>query len=216
MTYHDNNVHVTDSPTGLAFPISDLLLLRGWADRYDIIMTIELDHRVRWRGLRGTHRIPHRRQFLQLSADLARCRGDLRSAIGWPQTPLHVGQPSPRKACLRTTCWRDGRNLTCWTRDRLAASATPDQHTPRLLNERSLSHARDSSTQSSSSSSTRSRGGRRTPTRLCVLQISSASAHNAHVKPARAGLFGPRIATRSIAHGEGLSTQRAHTHASPL
>jgi hypothetical protein len=46
MTHHDNNVHVTDSPTGLAFPISDLLLLRGWADRYDIIMTIELDHRV--------------------------------------------------------------------------------------------------------------------------------------------------------------------------
>jgi hypothetical protein len=30
----------------MAFTISDLLLVKDWADRHDISMTVELDHRV--------------------------------------------------------------------------------------------------------------------------------------------------------------------------
>jgi hypothetical protein len=33
-------------PTGLAFEITDLLLLRGWADLHDVQMVVELDHCV--------------------------------------------------------------------------------------------------------------------------------------------------------------------------
>jgi hypothetical protein len=35
-----------DPPTGLAFEISDLLLLQGWANLHDIRMVVELDHWV--------------------------------------------------------------------------------------------------------------------------------------------------------------------------
>jgi hypothetical protein len=33
-------------PTGLAFEIADLMLLRGWADFHDMQMVVELDHCV--------------------------------------------------------------------------------------------------------------------------------------------------------------------------
>ena len=35
-----------NAPTGLAFEIADLMLLRGWADFHDVQMTVELDHCV--------------------------------------------------------------------------------------------------------------------------------------------------------------------------
>ena len=34
------------APTGLAFEISDLVLLQGWADFHGMQMTVELDHCV--------------------------------------------------------------------------------------------------------------------------------------------------------------------------
>jgi hypothetical protein len=33
-------------PTGLAFDISDLILLQGWAEFHDVRMVVELDHWV--------------------------------------------------------------------------------------------------------------------------------------------------------------------------
>ena len=35
-----------NAPTGLAFEISDLMLLQGWADFHDVQMIVELDHCV--------------------------------------------------------------------------------------------------------------------------------------------------------------------------
>ena len=34
------------TPTGLAFEIADLMLLRGWADFHEMQMVVELDHCV--------------------------------------------------------------------------------------------------------------------------------------------------------------------------
>jgi hypothetical protein len=46
VTNQDPPVHLADPPTGLAFSISDLLLMKEWADRHNTLMTIELDQRV--------------------------------------------------------------------------------------------------------------------------------------------------------------------------
>lgn len=35
-----------NAPTGLAFEISDLMLLQGWAEFHDVQMVVELDHCV--------------------------------------------------------------------------------------------------------------------------------------------------------------------------
>jgi hypothetical protein len=35
-----------NTPTGIAFEIADLLLLRGWGDYHDMQMVVELDHFV--------------------------------------------------------------------------------------------------------------------------------------------------------------------------
>jgi hypothetical protein len=62
------------TPTGLAFEIPDLLLLRGWADFHDLRMTIELDFCVDGEeyeellGLYDAHR-PFRRWMIWRSCD---------------------------------------------------------------------------------------------------------------------------------------------------
>jgi hypothetical protein len=46
MTNQETPVYLGDPPTGLAFTISDLLLMQGWAHLHNFIMTIELDYRT--------------------------------------------------------------------------------------------------------------------------------------------------------------------------
>ncbi len=36
----------SNTPTGIAFELADLMLLKAWADFHDVHMTVELDHCV--------------------------------------------------------------------------------------------------------------------------------------------------------------------------
>lgn len=46
MKYHSKPVAPAAGPAGVAFAISDLLLMKRWADLHDVVMTVRLDHGV--------------------------------------------------------------------------------------------------------------------------------------------------------------------------
>ena len=93
------------APTGLAFEIGDLVLLKGWADFHGLQMVVELDHWVEGDEYEEVIAFYANKNRLRRWILVAFGRGSRCAAADRPQSPLRL-----RGGCDREPGSREGLN----------------------------------------------------------------------------------------------------------